>query len=170
MEKFIRYLMTREISPVAPEPEGMRHDEYIDALLMRFGNASLAHRTWQIAMDSSQKLPQRILATLRLQLERNGPVDGLCLAVAAWMRYAQGRDDMGFEIEISDPLRHRFAGLATRNDAEAAAGFLSIMEVFGADLKDEPRVTERLTGYLAELRRLGARATVRRFLAAGKRT
>jgi fructuronate reductase len=170
MQQFVRYLMRREISPAAPEPEGMGHGEYIEALLQRFGNASLAHRTWQIAMDSSQKLPQRLLATLRLQLGRNGTIDGLCLAIAAWMRYAQGRDDAGSAIEISDPLRERFAALATANDAEAAAGFLSIREIFGADLKDDPRVTERVGRYLGEFRRLGARGTVRRFLASGDRT
>lgn len=164
MQEFVRYLMTREISPVTPEPEGMRHAEYIDALLERFRNASLAHRTWQIAMDSSQKLPQRLLATLRLQLERDGPTDGLCLAIAGWMRFAQGRDDAGFAIEISDPLRDRFTALADSKEEEAAAGFLAIREIFGDDLRDHARLKEMLSVRLGELRRLGARAAVRRFL------
>ena len=34
---------------------------YADSLLDRFANPALQHRTWQIAMDGSQKLPQRML-------------------------------------------------------------------------------------------------------------
>lgn len=167
MEKFVRRLMTGEISPVTPEPGGMRHAQYVEALLERFRNASLAHKTSQIAMDSSQKLPQRLLATLRLQLERGGPIEGLCLAVASWMRYAQGRDDAGFAIEIIDPLSERFAKVTTADAREAAAGFLSIREIFADDLRDDQRVIEAVAGYLGDLRTLGARATVRRFLVAG---
>ena len=38
---------------------------YAQALLLRFDNTELAHRLDQIAMDGSQKLPYRILETLR---------------------------------------------------------------------------------------------------------
>ena len=38
---------------------------YAQALLRRFDNTELAHRLDQIAMDGSQKLPYRILETLR---------------------------------------------------------------------------------------------------------
>jgi hypothetical protein len=34
---------------------------YADSLIDRFANPALQHRTWQIAMDGSQKLPQRML-------------------------------------------------------------------------------------------------------------
>jgi fructuronate reductase len=33
----------------------------------RYANPGIRHRTWQIAMDGSQKLPQRILGTLEGQ-------------------------------------------------------------------------------------------------------
>ena len=34
---------------------------YAAQLLARFANTAIRHRTWQIAMDGSQKLPQRLL-------------------------------------------------------------------------------------------------------------
>ncbi len=37
---------------------------YQRSLLDRFRNPALRHRTWQIAMDGTQKLPQRTLATV----------------------------------------------------------------------------------------------------------
>jgi mannitol-1-phosphate/altronate dehydrogenase len=44
---------------------------YADSLIERFANPALQHRTWQIAMDGSQKLPQRMLDGIRVHLERN---------------------------------------------------------------------------------------------------
>jgi hypothetical protein len=45
---------------------------YRAALMARFANPALRHRTQQIAMDGSQKLPQRLVAPWRARLER-GP-------------------------------------------------------------------------------------------------
>ena len=60
---------------------------YCKLLLDRFRNPALQHRTWQIAMDGSQKLPQRLLGTIRDRLAKGQPIDRLALGVAAWMRY-----------------------------------------------------------------------------------
>ena len=38
------------------------------SLVARFRNPALRHRTWQIAMDGTQKLPQRLLGTVRDRL------------------------------------------------------------------------------------------------------
>ncbi|MFP1462705.1 hypothetical protein ACLB1E_17500 [Escherichia coli] len=49
--------------------------QYADKLIARFANPALKHKTWQIAMDGSQKLPQRMLAGIRIHLgRRNGLV------------------------------------------------------------------------------------------------
>ena len=46
-------------------------------------------------MDGSQKLPQRLLATIADLAEAGGDLDLIALAVAAWMRFARGRSDAG---------------------------------------------------------------------------
>ena len=59
---FARRLMD-EVTPTLTVPPGDRRDGLQAALCERFGNPALKHRTWQIAMDGSQKLPQRLLGT-----------------------------------------------------------------------------------------------------------
>jgi fructuronate reductase len=160
---FVRRLMTEEIAPVTPEPEGLEHDTYVEALLARFANPSLQHRTRQIAMDGSQKLPQRLLATVRAQLERDGPIDGLCLAVAAWMRYCLGRDEQGRAYEVDDPLAPRFARVSAETPREARPltdAFLAIREVFGTDLPENRRFRSKVEEALNGLLQNGAAATV----------
>ena len=51
-----------EIMPAVTAPEGVSLPDYADALFDRYANPAIRHRTWQIAMDGSQKLPQRFWA------------------------------------------------------------------------------------------------------------
>ena len=167
---FISRLMTYDISPVTPEPEGMNHETYIKELLQRFANSALEHRTWQIAMDGSQKLPQRILSTVRAQLAQGGPVASLALVVAAWMRYALGRDEQGEQIDVSDPLADRFAAIAADKHASPVAvadRFLQIREIFGNDLPQDRRFRSTVAESLRQLVDYGALETVRRFVRSG---
>ncbi len=165
--EFIRRMMTDDIAPVAPEPAGMNHRQYISELLERFANPALQHRTRQIAMDGSQKLPPRILTTVRSQLKRGGAIASLALVVAAWMRYALGRDERGRPIEVSDPLAAKFAAIAAArlDDPEEIAGrFLALTEVFGSDLPVHARFRSAVADSLRRLLEHGASETVRRFV------
>ncbi len=88
-------------------------------------------------MDGSQKLPQRLLSVIRQRLSAGEAFETAALAVAAWMRYAGGRDEQGQAIDVRDPLAGRLAGLAadTQGKPEAmVASYLGVEEVFGADL------------------------------------
>ena len=165
---YVRLLMTHEISPVTAEPPGMEHRNYIEDLLRRFQNASLGHRTWQIAMDGSQKLPQRLLTTIRSQLKRGGPIAGLTLAVAAWMRYVLGRDERHEPIDVRDPMADTFSLIAKENYAEPedlVARFVSLQQVFGKDLATDRRFTSTLAGQFRTLAELGAAGAVHTYVA-----
>src|SRR3546814_17938204 len=63
-------------------PPGLDVAAYRRDLMARFANPAWMHRTRQIAMDGSQKLPQRLLATLAARRGQRSPA--LSLAVAAW--------------------------------------------------------------------------------------
>ena len=163
---FVRTLMSREISPVTAEPAGMQHAAYIEELLRRFENASLRHRTWQIAMDGSQKLPQRLLNTIRAQLKCGGPIAGLSLAVAAWMRYALGRDEAGGSIDVQDPLLDNFRAIAAHASGDAediVMRFVGLQQVFGTDLATDRRFTSTLAGQYRLLLEKGAAGAVKEF-------
>ena len=161
----VRGLMLEEAAPTLPPVPGLDLAAYADSLVERFRNPALRHRTWQIAMDGTQKLPQRLLGTLRDRLAAGASIDRLALGVAAWMRYATGRDERGEAIDLRDPLadelRRRTAGL---EDARAIAdSLLGLDAVFGRDLPTDRRFTEAVTAALSSLLREGAAATVARF-------
>lgn len=67
--------------------EGVDFPHYADELTQRFENRNIAHETYQIAMDGTQKLPQRIFAPAVDALNANQALDSFALATAAWMQY-----------------------------------------------------------------------------------
>jgi fructuronate reductase len=161
--EFMRRLMRDEVAPTLKLPAGVDVVAYQNALVERFGNPALPHRTWQIAMDGSQKLPQRILSTVRDNLAAGRRIDFLTLAVAGWMRYVSGRDEAGREIKVSDPLAPEFARIAEahRGNARALArGLLSLRAIFGTDLPSDRRFSEPVTTWLTALYADGAARTV----------
>lgn len=161
--RLIGDFMDDEVSPVLHLPPGVDLESYKAALLERFANPALRHRTWQIAMDGSQKLPQRLLDTARDRLAAGAPVGRLGLGVAAWMRYATGIDEQGREIDLRDPMAdrlRRIAGEAGNDPSGLVDAMLGLGEIFGDDLPGLPvfraAVVEAMTG----LMRHGARKTV----------
>lgn len=161
---FVRLLWRDEIIPALTPPPGQDLDAYADALATRYANPAIRHRTWQIAMDGSQKLPQRILGTIAESRRAGRAVPGLTLAVAAWMRYVSGRDENGQEIEVKDPLASCLAGLWNDDPAKTVQNFLTLAEVFPAELRNDPGFTEELTHALTGLIRDGARGAVQQVI------
>ena len=160
---YMRRLMREEVAPTLKLPVGVDVAAYQNALVERFGNPALPHRTQQIAMDGSQKLPQRLLGTVRDNLAASRSVDLAALAVAGWMRYVSGVDEAGREIKVSDPLAPEFARIARtqRGDPTALAhGLLSLRAVFGDDLPADRRFVGAVTSSLASLYAAGAAGTV----------
>lgn len=157
---FVRSLWRDEIIPALTPPPGEDLAAYADALAARYANPAIRHRTWQIAMDGSQKLPQRILGTIAESRAAGRTVPGLTLAVAAWMRYVSGRDEQGQPIEVKDPLALRLAALWREDPAQTVAGFLQLAEVFPPALRDDAGFAADLVAALTGLVRDGARAMV----------
>ncbi|MGV8986833.1 MAG: mannitol dehydrogenase family protein [Cypionkella sp.] len=162
---FVQRLWAAEIIPVL---QSLPHDQmpgadlpaYAAALLARFQNPAIRHRTWQIAMDGSQKLPQRILGTLA---EAQKPCPGLCLAVAAWMRYVGGVDEAGRVIEVKDPLAADLAARSRQPDPVAA--LLALRSVFTPEIA--AKIASPVQAAYARLQALGAKGAVAEVLAQG---
>ncbi|MCE6967372.1 mannitol dehydrogenase family protein [Cereibacter sphaeroides] len=150
-----------EIMPAVTAPPGVSLTAYAEALFDRYANPSIRHRTCQIAMDGSQKLPQRILGTLRENLEAGRASPGLCLAVAAWMRYVGGTDEAGRPIDVRDPLAARLKDLSSgaKTPAETVAALLSVREVFAEDLAAQLKAP--LTAAAERLWAVGAQAAAK---------
>lgn len=157
---FVRRLMGDSAATLAPTP-GQPHDRYAEALMERFANPALAHRTQQIAMDSSQKLPQRLLGTVRDRLAAGRPIRAHTLAVAAFIRHAMGRAEDGAALPISDPMAARFPAADGGNAADIVGRFLALSEIFGTDLPTDPGFRAAVTEALDRLLRDGLAATLR---------
>lgn len=106
---FVADTMTRETQPTLPPLPGLDLDAYRASLLARFENPALGHRTRQIAMDGSQKIPQRLLAPIRDRIAAGLPFPRLALGVAAWLHFLRGYDEAGNAFPIEDPLAQPLA-------------------------------------------------------------
>ena len=138
LHHFIHALMTREVGPLLQRPGW---ENYRDALLTRFANPSLQHSVHQIASDSSQKIPQRWVPSALDALANGLDIDHLAFAAAAWMRYCQGRDEVGAEYTINDPLADTLLGLANAHAGDAYATFDALgtlRAIWGAVLPERP--------------------------------
>jgi fructuronate reductase len=130
----------------------------------RYQNPSIQHRTWQIAMDGTQKLPQRLLGTVRDNLAAGRPIGGLSLAVAGWMRYVGGVDEAGAAIDVRDPMAAALRAASDSADApkDKAAAFLAIADVFAPELAQDDTFRDAVIGAYVGLVKHGARAMVER--------
>jgi fructuronate reductase len=155
---FIEAAWREEIAPTLTMPVHISSD-YASALLERFSNPALKHRTYQIAMDGSQKLPQRLVGTIADRLGKGLPVERLALGVAAWMIYAAGTDLNGRPIVVQDPMAEE---LRRAGEGDAVGNFLALRRVFSPEVAQSAIFREVLTRQYRLLRQMGPIEAVRR--------
>ncbi|MEO0502299.1 MAG: mannitol dehydrogenase family protein [Pseudomonadota bacterium] len=162
LRTFVQSLWRREIIPTITPPDGVDLQAYAHDLLARYANPAIQHRTWQIAMDGSQKLPQRLLGAIGDNMAAGRACDGLILTVAAWMRYVGGVDEQGAAIDVRDPLAARLRALSDAGETpqQKVENLLSVEEVFAPALAAQMRepLVQAFGGLVAQ----GARDSVRR--------
>ena len=158
MFKYIQYLWEKEIIPTLETPEGENLNEYCGHLLKRYENTAIEHRTWQIAMDGSQKLPQRILETITYLLKNEKSFVGMSLAVAAWIKYVSGTDLGGKTIDVLDPMADDFADIfkKSKTSTQYIEAILDISEVFPVYLKENLLFRKEIHDAFDILERLGS--------------
>jgi fructuronate reductase len=112
-------LMREEAAPTVAAAPGQDLAAYADALLERFANPALNHRLIQIAMDGSQKLPQRWLETLAANRRKGRDCPAIREGIGAWFRHLRGANG-----PVDDPLAAPLGALASSCDDEALAAAL----------------------------------------------
>jgi len=147
-------------------PPGLDVAAYRDELMARFSNSALMHRTRQIAMDGSQKLPQRLLAGAAERLTAGQGVEAMALGVAAWMRWQEGVTESGEAVVVDDPLAAHTAELiaASEDDEAEVRALLTLSAVFPTALATDRRFVAAVTGAFLSLREHGAVEAARRVL------
>ncbi|MEH6550560.1 MAG: mannitol dehydrogenase family protein [Pseudomonadales bacterium] len=132
---YIDQMLQREIIPTIQPVEGLDLQRYAREILARFENPAIRHFLSQIAWDSSQKIPFRLLGTIQDNLLAGRSCDLQCLAVAAWMRLIQkmSREQQA----ITDPLSARLQQIGQcedQSDESCVDAFLSITDMFPPSL------------------------------------
>jgi len=160
---FAERLIAEQIAPSFTPPDGRSTVAYGQDVLDRFANPGIRHRCVQIAMDGSQKLPQRLFATIADLAAAGERIDLAALPLAAWIRFCAGRTDEGAALPLDDPLapvlRERLAAAGERPDARVDA-ILGIRQVVPEPVASNGELRRAATAWLADLDRHGAATTL----------
>jgi fructuronate reductase len=140
---FAERLMREDIAPSVTAPPGLDLPGYISDVLARFANPAIRHLLLQIAWDGSQKLPYRLLDTVRDALAAGRSVERLALPIAAWLRFLSraARDGQS----ITDPM----AGVLLERAGDWRS-VVALRQIFG-DLGSDLRFLRAVEGGLAAL-------------------
>ena len=101
-------LMLAEAAPTIAAAEGQDLALYARNLIARFANPALNHRLIQIAMDGSQKLPQRWLETLAARQAQGHQCPAILTGLDAWIRHLRGANG-----PVDDPRAAELVPLAS---------------------------------------------------------
>ena len=165
-QRYLERVWKFEILPTINPPDGFVLDCYIEELFERYSNPSIIHKTEQIAMDGSQKLPQRILNTVCDNVHKKRSIVYLCEAIAAWIRYSGGLDERGKKINVIDPLVEKFRVVhkIASNAAELVDFYLTLDVVFPKTLQTNELFRVSLEEALSRQMRYGTLGSLKEVL------
>lgn len=142
---------------------GIDLGRYADDLAARFGNPAIAHETYQIAMDGTEKLPQRIAEPAVDCLRQGGDTRPFAFALAAWARYCLGVSETGERYALRDPREDRIAAAiaaAGRDATQIVRGLLSLPGVFPTPLSEDEAFIRSAAEVFGRMHLHGVRAAV----------
>lgn len=138
-----------EAAETLPDEIQNTTQNYSRQLIDRFANPALKHELIQIAMDGSQKLPVRLLSTVKDRLKAGKKSPNALEGVAYWLIFVLNRSAVGEP--INDPQADTFLEIAkapssTREKLEA---ILKVAEPDLASISDLPALLDRTEAIIA---------------------
>ncbi|GAC22051.1 mannitol dehydrogenase family protein [Paraglaciecola arctica] len=150
-EAFIRKLLVTEILPSIGATQEMDLAQYADDILQRYHNKHIRHFLSQIAWDGSQKLPFRILNTIRDNIQNKQSISLLCIPIAAWSLFILKQHSQGQQ--LVDPLAPELLELADKYSTEPLAfvdEILNLKSVF-AELSNNSNFRSQVKQHVTTL-------------------
>lgn len=141
LRALIERLMRQEAATSFVAAPGQDLAAYAAALIARFANPALQHRLMQIAMDGSQKIPQRWLETLAYHQQRGNRCPAILEGLAAWLRHVRGDAR-----PVDDPMAGQLAELWAKAGAGGiAAGLFGPRGLFSRTWQADDAALAELT-------------------------
>ncbi len=174
--RFIKGTLFDEVIPTLTLPKQDLLD-FADAVLARFNNPYVKHAHLSIALNSVSKWRARCMPSFLDYIKNKGKLPAhLTFSIAALMAFYTGteiRDKAlighrnGEEYNILDdiPVLEFFAANSSKEPAEFTKAVLSNTDFWGQDLSKIDGLTECITGYITDIRKLGMRAAMEKYFA-----
>lgn len=152
LEQVARALIDEDVLPTLTPPDGLDLHAYRDSVLERFASPNTGHTTIQVAMDGSQKLPFRLLATAADRLAAGAVPHAVARAVAAWVVFVRrGTSVTGDVLPLDDPLADVLRAAAAGPEDGLADRMLDLRAVFPAEVGDPPEMRAAVRAAVREL-------------------
>jgi len=147
---------------------------FADAVIERFENPFIKHALLSISLNSTSKWKSRCMPSLIGYIEKTGEIPShLAFSLAALMSFYTGSEindsalignRNGEEYRILDDISalEFFAENSGKESLEFAGAYLSNNAFFGKDLTIYKGLTEKVAGYLDDIRSLGMREAIRK--------
>ncbi len=151
-------LIAEDVAPTLASLPGISPIKYGQTVFDRVTNPAIHHRTLQVAMDGTQKLPYRLLGTIADRRMAGALPRWAALALAAWMRFARGTADDGTPLPLVDPLAARVREAVTAapdTPVGLADALLGLDEVFEPALAGDEPLRALIVEWLAAFDRHG---------------
>ncbi len=147
IRRAVEGLMRDEAQPSLNLPGDFSIEDYQQALLTRFENTALNHRCAQIAMDGSQKIPQRLVPIIEWQLSHNASIHYASLAIAAWLLFLRGES-----IDtLQDPLKEQLTQLWQGSAEQAVDALLAMQSIFPDSIGGNAQLKTEVLAWLEKL-------------------
>ncbi len=166
---FVRAYMD-EITPTVGTVPGMDLEQYKDSLIERFSNPAISDQILRLAQDGSKKIPNMILEPVGEILEQRRTCPIASFALAAWVRFLEGTDELGKEILIDDPIASTLRKAAAQSSDGDITPFFALKSVFPPEIAVSEALRKSVSACLADIHRVGMRSAVRQILKNGGRS
>jgi mannitol 2-dehydrogenase len=163
IHRLIKNLMDFEVTALVPPVPGIDLEQYKEIVLQRFANPAVRDQLLRIGTEGSARIPKFVLPSIQEQLERGGPIRLLSFTVASWFRYLRGVDDQGRALAIVDPLEATLRERALQGGSDPGPLF-DLSQLFSETLRKNETFVQTVRTILGEFDRIGARATLERWL------
>ena len=131
-------------------PDSFDLSTYQREIVARFHNEALRHHTAQIAMDGSEKIPQRWLAVIESLRSQRKPARYLACALALWIRYLHGSSETGAALTISDPRVEQLASIVSET-SEPVQIVADVFRLLDSSLADDVPLVNSVAQFYTDL-------------------